>query len=1092
MSMDMFGDLRKYAETHKAPDEVVTFAQYLDKVKEKPGLAALAHKRIYDMIKSYGVEVDADTGEERYKFFETQLFGIEDSTKQIMEYFKGAALGSDVGRRFLLLFGPPSSGKSNLVSMLKSSLEVWSRHPDGAVYGIDGCPMAEEPLHLVPEDLRDQVMKELKVKIEGDLCPVCAYRLNNEFHGDFTKFKVRRIYFSQQGRKGIGTFVPSDPKCVVGDTLLLSSKGLVSFDELQDEIGAKEDEFLPFDTTIFGLAGKEKTSHFYNGGQKETYCVKTALGFEIEGSEKHPVMVFSEGCVSWVKLPQIKQGDFVLLKKGQMLFGNETEFPCNSASYRRPKGDNKRISIPRKMTPSLAKFLGYMASEGSITDDAIWFTNTDSKLIEDFCSICRSLFSIEPKVYGPRAGKTTFDASISCVTLVDWLEDACELERGAENKSVPRIVRKANRDSILAFIEGASWGDGSISARQSLMSNRYKYTSASKKFSKQMQMLLLNLGIVSSFYEEELDCNGVPCKAFTIQVTGDSVLSLVEHIRSLADKNTNENAELASITGRTNYDLLPPVDGFVRKLMAEAKEQCISLSEFRRYSYSVESPNSRRFSKSSWARFKNAASKFMSSSDMAFASSLGAENDIWLEVKTIEKRWGRQVYDLTVPETHSFCANGIISHNSQDISELIGSVDLSKIGEYGTESDPRAYRFDGELNISSRGLMEFIEILKVDIKFLYVLLTATQEKNIKTPRFPLLYCDEVILTHTNEAEYKKFVGQPENEALIDRMIVCRVKYNLRVNEEIRIYEKLLSHGDTKDIHIAPHTMRVAAMFAILSRLEDPKDRNLDKLKKMKLYNGEDVEGVSPADIPRLKKESQMEGMDGVSPRYVINRLVTTAIRGADDGATRRYITPIDVLRALKDGLETTSKFKPEERSRYEELLQLAKEEFDHIARNEVQKAFFVSFEEEAQSLIENYIDNVQAFLDGTDLEDPLTHEEIEPDEKLMRSIEGKIGIHEEAKESFRNEIMRKVAAAARRGEKFRYENHTRLREAIEKQMFEERRDMIKMTITSRTKEPEELKKINQVVKTLCDKHGYIAESANELLKYVSSMMAREK
>jgi serine protein kinase len=313
-----------------------------------------------------------------------------------------------------------------------------------------------------------------------------------------------------------------------------------------------------------------------------------------------------------------------------------------------------------------------------------------------------------------------------------------------------------------------------------------------------------------------------------------------------------------------------------------------------------------------------------------------------------------------------------------------------------------------------------------------------------------------------------------------------------VNEEIKIYEKLLSHGDTNNIHVAPHTLKVAAMFAILSRLEDPKDKNLDKIKKMKLYNNEDVEGVSKADIPRLKRETQTEGMDGISPRYIINRLVTTAIRGADDGKSRRYITPIDVLRALKDGMETTSKLKPEEKSRYEELLGLAKTEFDHIARNEVQKAFFVSFQDEAQHLMENYIDNVESYLDGSKLKDPITQEEIEPDEKLMRSIEGKIGIHEESKESFRNEVMRKVAAATRRKEPFKYENHTRLREAIEKQMFEERRDTIKMTITSRTKEPEELKRINQVVKTLCERHGYIEESANELLKYVSSMMAREK
>jgi len=638
---NILGDLKKYAEGHKIAKEVLSFEQYIDRVRARPSLANLAHKRVYDMIKSYGVQVDAETGEEKYLFFEQQLFGIEDSTKQIMEYFKGAALGSDVGRRFLLLYGPPSSGKSNLVSMLKDCLEAWSKTENGALYGIDGCPMNEDPLHLVPHEMRETIAAELKVKIEGELCPVCALRLREDFGGDFTKFKVHRIYFSQQGRCGIGTFVPSDPK-------------------------------------------------------------------------------------------------------------------------------------------------------------------------------------------------------------------------------------------------------------------------------------------------------------------------------------------------------------------------------------------------------------------------------------------------------------------AQDISELIGSVDLSKIGEFGTESDPRAYRFDGELNIANRGLMEFIEILKVDIKFLYVLLTATQEKNIKTPRFPLLSCDEVILTHTNEAEYKKFVGQPENEGLIDRMIVCRVKYNLKVNEEIKIYEKLLGHGDTKDIHVAPHTLKVAAMFAILSRLEDPKDRGLDKVKKMKLYNGDDVEGISKADIPRLKREATTEGMDGVSPRYIINRLVTTAIRGEDEPGRIRYITPIDVIRSLKDGLETTSKFKPEERSRYEELLGLAKVEFDHIARTEVQKAFFVSFEDEAQALVDNYIDNVEAYLDESKMKDPITGEDIEPDEKLMRSIEQKINVHEEQKETFRNEVIRKVAAATRRKERFCYEMHSRLREAIEKQMFEERRDAIKMTITSRTKEPGELKRINQVIKTLCDRHGYIEESANELLKYVSSMMAREK
>jgi len=169
--MDVVGDLKKYVETHKETSEELSFEQYLAKVRANPNLACGAHKRIYDMIRSYGVEVDTETNEERYKFFESQLFGVEDSTRQVMEYFKGAALGSDVGRRFLLLYGPPSSGKSNLVSMLKDAMEDWTKTDAGAVYAIKGCPMNEEPLHLVPTLMRPNVAKDLKVTIEGELCP---------------------------------------------------------------------------------------------------------------------------------------------------------------------------------------------------------------------------------------------------------------------------------------------------------------------------------------------------------------------------------------------------------------------------------------------------------------------------------------------------------------------------------------------------------------------------------------------------------------------------------------------------------------------------------------------------------------------------------------------------------------------------------------------------------------------------------------------------------------------------------------------------------------------------------------------------------
>lgn len=422
---------------------------------------------------------------------------------------------------------------------------------------------------------------------------------------------------------------------------------------------------------------------------------------------------------------------------------------------------------------------------------------------------------------------------------------------------------------------------------------------------------------------------------------------------------------------------------------------------------------------------------------------------------------------------------------SQDVSELVGSMDLSKIGEFGSESDPRAYRFDGELNVANRGIMEFVEMLKVDQKFLYVLLTLAQEKNIKTGRFPFIYADEFLLAHTNETEYKRFLAKDEMEALHDRIIVIRVPYNLSVSNEVKIYEKLINQASFNGVHIAPYTLHCAAMFAVLSRLKDSKHEGLSIMNKMRLYNKEEVEGFSQGDVPMLKKEFEQEGMGGVSPRYIINRISSTLAQDNSD-----CITPIDVIRSIRDGFASNPKLDSKEVERLENILTSVIEEYGKIARNEVQKAFFVNFEEEVQGLLSNYMDNVGAFLDGTSLEDDWG-DPTEPNERLMRSIEEKVGVTESGKRSFRAEIYRKMLRSMTSGaESYNYKDHPKLREALEKQLFDERQDIIRLTVSSRNPDEEELKRINVVVATLCDKYGYNAASANKLLRYVSSLMAR--
>jgi len=423
---------------------------------------------------------------------------------------------------------------------------------------------------------------------------------------------------------------------------------------------------------------------------------------------------------------------------------------------------------------------------------------------------------------------------------------------------------------------------------------------------------------------------------------------------------------------------------------------------------------------------------------------------------------------------------------SQDITELTGSIDLSTIGEVGVESDPRAYRFDGELNIANRGVMEFVEMLKVDEKFLYSLLTLSQEQNIKTGRFAMIYADEVILSHTNENEYVSFAGNRKSEALQDRIILVRVPYNLRVSQEERIYYKLLNQSEVlRNVHIAPNTLRVAAMFAVMTRLEEPKRANVDIAKKMKLYDGEDVEGYKSKDVRELRDETVREGMDGISPRYIINRLSSALVR---DGVT--CINPIDALRTIKSGFEQHTGINAEQRERYLNLISAARKEYDELAKTEVQRAFVYSFEEMARTMCNNYLDNVEAYCNKERIKDPITEEEMEPDESLMRSIEEQIGVSENAKNTFRQEILIRISSYARKGKAFEYMSHERLKEAIEKKIFADLKDVVKITTSAKTPDPDQLRRINEVVDRLVKDGGYCPVCANELLTYVGTLLSR--
>ncbi|MFC5542684.1 MAG: PrkA family serine protein kinase [Bacilli bacterium] len=631
--MDILKKIREHREEEEKLKWEGTFAEYLEIVKKRPEVAQSAHARVYNMIKSAGIE--EKNGQKIYKFFSNEIFGLESTIERLVEeYFHPAAKRLDVRKRILLLMGPVSGGKSTIVTLLKRGLEKYTRTDEGAVYAIKGCPMHEDPLHLIPHHLREDFYKEYGIRIEGSLSPLNQLRLEQEYGGRIEDVIVERIFFSEDKRVGIGTFTPSDPK-------------------------------------------------------------------------------------------------------------------------------------------------------------------------------------------------------------------------------------------------------------------------------------------------------------------------------------------------------------------------------------------------------------------------------------------------------------------SQDIADLTGSIDFSTIAEYGSESDPRAYRFDGELNKANRGLMEFQEMLKLDEKFLWHLLSLTQEGNFKAGRFALISADELIVAHTNETEYRSFIANKKNEALHSRIIVMPVPYNLKVSEEVKIYEKMIKESDMAHVHIAPHALRVAAIFSVLTRLEVPKKQGIDIVKKMRLYDGETVEGYNSADVEELKKEYPNEGMKGIDPRYVINRISSAIIRKEVPS-----INALDVLRSLKDGLDQHPSISPEEREKYLNYIAIARREYDEIAKNEVQKAFVYSYEESAKTLLNNYLDNVEAYCNKQKIKDPLTGEELPPDEKLMRSIEEQIGISENAKKAFREEILIRLSAYARKGKKFDYNSHERLREAIQKKLFADLKDVVKITTSTKTPDEAQLKKINEVIARLIDEYGYNSTSANELLRYVGSLLNR--
>jgi len=1099
---EIIQNIQTWSPSNIESEVVGSITDYVPMVLANPRLSDLAHARVFHMIESAGADwtVDDYTGERKpkYSFFDGEIFGIDETIAKIVDYFNSGGRRLPVRKRILLLMGPVGGGKSTIVSILKRGLGRYTSTDEGAIYGIQGCPIHEDPLHVLPDDIRRQLYDQSKGRIfvEGDLCPTCRNRQETEFGGDWRKFQIARVSFGELHRRGIGTYTPSDPKCVALDTLIPTSSGLLTIAELCPAPDIVPGTFSPIERDVRVAVRDANTtgqaSAYLNNGVQEAVRIRTQLGLGLECTKVHPVFALHNGRYDWVVADDLEVGDKVAVRYATHMFGQDG-----------------RLSEDR------ARLVGYWVAEGSSyrpKNNVEWST-TAHWLAQDILGILDREWGYQTKWRETRVIASTKEIS-------DWMHEnviAEQHDSGAYHKTVPQIVRNSSRRIQVEFLKGLFSGDGCFRSRDE---GGYvvKLGTASKVLATQVQAMLLNMGYVSGRSTYVHQYNGSIQHEVTIY--GDHAVAFAREL-DVCDQKLVDDFDSIEATGCSNVELIEGVRDDVDLILRSA---CSHMRrKWGRYGSSHASEHQRRFTRASALKFLSEVESEVDTHRPDLQEACGNircaidSRELWLEITSIESIGSIPVADLTVDGDHCFITNGIVSHNSQDISELIGSTNLAKLAEIGVESDPSAYQFNGEINVSNRGLLEMVEMLKSDIKHLQVLLTVTQERQVKTPRFPMCYVDVCVVAHTNETEWNNFMAKRENEALQDRIITIPCPYVLTVSDEVKIYRKELeSSEDCVGVAIAPLTLDVCAMFSILSRLEPPKDAKIDIVKKMKAYDGQDVKDLKPADVRRMKKDAEREGMDGIGPRQItdaISSAITAARQQMQEMTDEEYaescygisrdsddpvaVDAIDMFKVMLRMVEQDPRYKDARaRERLRELIEKARVEFDDLLKRSVQRAFCYEFKEEADTLFRNYLRNIVASCMHDQLRDDITGEQRDPDDKLMSSVEKMIKVGEGAAREFREGIMRRMAAATMNGRQFDISTYGELQDAIERRIFEDRKDTISITSTAKHPDPEQMKELNRVIRHLVDEGDqdqmirYTTYTAAKAVRYVGKLLNR--
>jgi serine protein kinase len=417
---------------------------------------------------------------------------------------------------------------------------------------------------------------------------------------------------------------------------------------------------------------------------------------------------------------------------------------------------------------------------------------------------------------------------------------------------------------------------------------------------------------------------------------------------------------------------------------------------------------------------------------------------------------------------------------NQDETELTGDVNYSKIAVYG-ESDPRAFDYSGAFCNANRGLFSGEELLKLQKEFLYDFLHATQEQTIKPKNNPRIDIDQVIVGRTNMPEYLEKTGNEKMEAFNDRTKRIDFPYVLEYEEEANIYQKMLNNASVGEVHVEPHTLEIAALFGVMTRVDEPSSGNISLLQKVKAYNGEDSDDV---DVEKLREEGNEEGLYGVSARFIGDEISESIISQLHDGS--QSLSAIAVLEHLENNLEAHGSIPQDEYATYHTYLETVREEFKDRAIEDVRHALAYN-DDEIQEQGEKYMDNVMAYIDDEKVEDEITGDMQEPDEAFMRSVETKLDIPEDRKDDFRQEISNWISRRARRGEGFNPQDNDRLLRALEQKIWEDKKHNINYSALVRSNDEHD----TEWVESLMD-NGYSREGAEEILEFAGAMVAKDE